>query len=144
VTASRLPSTVPTSAPYPIGPHAAVEEADAKMSMPTPETGATAPTARGKVRPARAKNERSPPTHERRGEPVTADSTGSRDNVVLDELHFQTSFLYRELERTKGIELRITLRAGAGRGRGLASRIDDRTRLVSVAWSRIETASGTI
>ncbi len=58
------------------------------------------------------------------------------DNVVLDELHFTTSFvLYRELERRAGVELRIVpSHEGRGRVEDFAARTDDRTRLLSVAW----------
>lgn len=58
------------------------------------------------------------------------------DNVVVDELHFVTTFvLYRELERRHGIELRI-VPAPDGRPslEEYSARTDDRTRLVSVAW----------
>ncbi len=58
------------------------------------------------------------------------------DNVVLDELHFTTSFvLYRELEKRAGVELRIVPSVG-GRApiEAFDARVDDRTRLVSVAW----------
>jgi selenocysteine lyase/cysteine desulfurase len=58
------------------------------------------------------------------------------DNVVLDELHFTTSFvLYRELEKRKGVELRI-LKPKAGRVpvEDFAAHTDKRTRLVTVAW----------
>jgi len=58
------------------------------------------------------------------------------DNVVIDELHFTTTFvLYRELERRHGIELRI-VPASDGRPTvdDYAARTDDRTRLISVAW----------
>ena len=59
------------------------------------------------------------------------------DNVVVDELHFVTTFvLYRELERREGVEL-----AGHSRARDgvvsvddFAAHTDERTRLVSVAW----------
>ena len=58
------------------------------------------------------------------------------DNVVVDELHFTTTFvLYRELEKRHGIELRVVPAHG---GRPpideYAARTDDRTRLLSVAW----------
>lgn len=58
------------------------------------------------------------------------------DNVVLDELHFTTSFvLYRELERRKGVELRvIPHRGGRATLEDFASRSDKRTRLLTVAW----------
>lgn len=58
------------------------------------------------------------------------------DNVVVDDLHYNTSFLlYRELERTRGITLRIVpSRGGAVSLDDLARAVDRRTRLVSVAW----------
>ena len=61
---------------------------------------------------------------------------GPGDNVVVDELHFVTTFvLYRELERQRGVELRIVPATdGTVSPDDFASRIDDRTRLASVAW----------
>jgi cysteine desulfurase/selenocysteine lyase len=58
------------------------------------------------------------------------------DNVVIDELHFTTTFvLYRQLEKDKGIELRIVpQKNGRSHLADFDARIDDRTRLVSVAW----------
>ncbi len=58
------------------------------------------------------------------------------DNVVVDELHFVTTFvLYRELERRAGVELRIVpSRDGVVTVDDYAARTDDRTRLLSVAW----------
>jgi selenocysteine lyase/cysteine desulfurase len=58
------------------------------------------------------------------------------DNVVVDELHYNTTFvLYRELERTRGIALRIVkARDGAVHVEDMARAVDGRTRLVSVAW----------
>ncbi len=58
------------------------------------------------------------------------------DSVVVDELHFVTTFvLYRELERRKGVELRIVpSRDGAVSVDDFAARTDPRTRLISVAW----------
>lgn len=58
------------------------------------------------------------------------------DNVVVDDLHYNTSFLlYRELERTRGITLRIVpSRGGAVSPDDMARAVDRRTRLVSVAW----------
>ena len=58
------------------------------------------------------------------------------DNVVVDELHFSTTFvLYRQLEKEKGIELRIVpQKEGRTRIEDFEARIDERTRLVSVAW----------
>ena len=58
------------------------------------------------------------------------------DNVVVDELHYETSFvLYRHLEETRGIALRIVKhRDGRVSSDDFARVMDDRTRLVSVAW----------
>ena len=58
------------------------------------------------------------------------------DNVVVDELHYNTSFvLYRHLEKTRRIALRIVAhRDGRVSSDDFARAIDDRTRLVSVAW----------
>ncbi|MEO8334289.1 MAG: aminotransferase class V-fold PLP-dependent enzyme [bacterium] len=58
------------------------------------------------------------------------------DNVVIDELHYDTEFvLYRTLEKTKGIELRIAKhRNGVVDASDIEPLVDRRTRLVSVAW----------
>jgi selenocysteine lyase/cysteine desulfurase len=58
------------------------------------------------------------------------------DNVVIDELHYETEFvLYRQLEATQGIELRIVKhRQGAVDATDFAPLVDRRTKLVSVAW----------
>ena len=58
------------------------------------------------------------------------------DNVVIDDLHFTSSFvLYRQLEEDTGIELRIIpQKEGRSRLEDFDARIDERTRLVSVAW----------
>jgi selenocysteine lyase/cysteine desulfurase len=58
------------------------------------------------------------------------------DNVVVDELHYNTSFvLYRHLEETRRIALRIVKhRDGRVTRDDFARAVDDRTRLVSVAW----------
>ncbi len=58
------------------------------------------------------------------------------DNVVIDELHFITSFvLFRQLQKEKGIELRVVpQRKGRSEIEDFEARIDRRTRLVSVAW----------
>ncbi len=58
------------------------------------------------------------------------------DNVVVDELHFVTTFvLYRELERRRGVELRIVPATdGVVTVDDFAARTDRRTRLLSVAW----------
>jgi selenocysteine lyase/cysteine desulfurase len=61
---------------------------------------------------------------------------GAGDNVVVDELHYPTEFvLYRALEASRGIELRIVKhRDGAVAATDFAPHIDHRTRIVSVAW----------
>jgi selenocysteine lyase/cysteine desulfurase len=58
------------------------------------------------------------------------------DNVVIDELHYSTEFvLYRTLEKTRGIELRIARhRGGVVDATDFEPLVDTRTRLVSVAW----------
>ena len=58
------------------------------------------------------------------------------DNVVVDELHYETTFvLYRHLEETRKIELRIVKhRDGRVTSEDFARAVDGRTRLVSVAW----------
>jgi selenocysteine lyase/cysteine desulfurase len=58
------------------------------------------------------------------------------DNVVIDELHYETSFvLYRHLEKTRQITLRIVPhRDGQVAAGDFARVVDSRTRLVSVAW----------
>jgi len=60
----------------------------------------------------------------------------SGDNVVIDELHYETSFvLYRHLQQARGITLRIVKhRDGSVAQDDFAKAVDDRTRLVSVAW----------
>ena len=58
------------------------------------------------------------------------------DNVVIDELHYTTEFvLYRTLEKTRGVELRIARhRKGVVEASDFEPLVDARTRLVSVAW----------
>lgn len=58
------------------------------------------------------------------------------DNVVIDDLHYDTEFiLYQQLERLKGIELRVARnRDGAVTADDFAPLVDGRTRLISVAW----------
>ncbi len=61
---------------------------------------------------------------------------GPGDNVVIDDLHYETTFvLYRHLAETRGIDLRIVQSPeGAAPAEEFAKAVDDRTRLVSVAW----------
>ena len=72
------------------------------------------------------------------GENVVAAGLGLKagDNVVIDELHYDTEFvLYRTLEKTQGIELRIAKhRNGVVDASDIEPLVDNRTRLVSVAW----------
>lgn len=72
------------------------------------------------------------------GENIIAQGMDLRpgDNVVIDDLHYPTEFvLYRALEASKGIELRIAKhRNGAVDVNDFAPLVDNRTRIVSVAW----------
>ena len=72
------------------------------------------------------------------GENVIANGIGLRtgDNVVVDDLHYDTEFvLYRALEASRGIELRIVeSRDGAVTAADFEKHVDKRTRIVSVAW----------
>jgi selenocysteine lyase/cysteine desulfurase len=58
------------------------------------------------------------------------------DNIVVDELHYNTTFvLYRQLEKTRHIELRIVKhRGGRVEASDFERSVDRRTRLISVAW----------
>jgi selenocysteine lyase/cysteine desulfurase len=72
------------------------------------------------------------------GENVIANGVGLKrgDNVVVDDLHYTTEFvLYRALEASRGIELRIVKnRDGVVTAADFEPHIDKRTRIVSVAW----------
>jgi len=72
------------------------------------------------------------------GENIVASALDLRpgDNVVVDELHYDTTFvLYRQLEAARGIELRIARhRDGRVTKDDFAPLVDARTRLLSVAW----------
>ena len=72
------------------------------------------------------------------GENVVANSLrpGRGDNVVIDELHYESEFvLYSQLARTTGVELRIAKAVGgAVTVTQVAPLVDRRTKLVSVAW----------
>jgi selenocysteine lyase/cysteine desulfurase len=72
------------------------------------------------------------------GENVIANGIGLKagDNVVVDDLHYNTEFvLYRALEVSRGIELRIVKnRDGAVTASDFEPHVDNRTRIVSVAW----------
>jgi len=58
------------------------------------------------------------------------------ENVVVDELHYEATYvLYKHLEKTAGIQLRIARqRDGAVRVADFEALVDQRTRLISVAW----------
>ena len=72
------------------------------------------------------------------GENIVARSLdlGPGDNVVIDDLHFQTTYvLYQHLAETRGVEIRVVpSREGAVSMEAFAESIDERTRLVSVTW----------
>lgn len=72
------------------------------------------------------------------GENAIANGIGLKagDNVVIDDLHYNTEFvLYRDLEKSRGIELRIVnSRDGAVTAADFEPHVDRRTRIVSVAW----------
>ena len=72
------------------------------------------------------------------GENIVAHALGLTrgDNVVVDELHYNTSFvLYSHLEQTTGVELRIVkAREGGVTAADFAPHVDRRTKVVSVAW----------
>ena len=58
------------------------------------------------------------------------------DNVVDDDLHYETTYvLYKTLEKTKGIEVRVA-RSVDGRAdpEHFEPLVDNRTRIVSVSW----------
>jgi len=72
------------------------------------------------------------------GENVVANALDLKagDNVVIDELHYETEFvLYRHLRDTRGVDLRVAKhRDGRVEARDVEALVDRRTRLVSVAW----------
>ena len=72
------------------------------------------------------------------GENIVAQALdlGPEDNVVIDDLHFDTTYvLYQQLAEARGVEIRIVPSlGGAVPVDAFADHIDGRTRLVSVAW----------
>jgi selenocysteine lyase/cysteine desulfurase len=61
---------------------------------------------------------------------------GSGDNVVVDDLHYETTYLlYQELAKATGLEVRIVRsEGGAAPAEAFAQQVDANTKLVSVAW----------
>lgn len=61
---------------------------------------------------------------------------GPGDNVVVDDLHYTTTYvLYKTLEKKKGIELRIAPSVeGRADRENFEPYVDSRTRLLSVSW----------
>ncbi len=72
------------------------------------------------------------------GENIVANSLDLKtgDNVVIDDLHYMTSLvLYSQLAKTTGVETRIVRNVdGVASPEAFAELVDDRTKLVSVAW----------
>jgi selenocysteine lyase/cysteine desulfurase len=72
------------------------------------------------------------------GENVVVNSLDWRagDNVVFDDLVYEsTPVIYRKLQQTRGVEMRVVKnRGGAGTVEDFAKLVDKRTRIVSVAW----------
>ena len=72
------------------------------------------------------------------GENIVTRALGLRrgDNVVIDDLHFQSTFvLYQQLAEATGVEIRVVpSRGGAAPVEAFAQRVDSRTRIVSVTW----------
>jgi selenocysteine lyase/cysteine desulfurase len=58
------------------------------------------------------------------------------DNVVVDDLHYTSAYvLYRQLEQTKGIELRVVPSVNGRAGlEEFAPHVDRKTKLLSIAW----------
>ena len=58
------------------------------------------------------------------------------DNVVVDDLHYDTTYiLYQHLRETRGIEVwTVRNRGGAASAEAFAEKVDGRTKLVSVSW----------
>jgi selenocysteine lyase/cysteine desulfurase len=72
------------------------------------------------------------------GENIVANALDLKagDNIVIDDLHYETEFvLYRHLQDTRGVELRVARhREGRVEARDFEPLVDRRTRLLSVAW----------
>jgi len=63
-------------------------------------------------------------------------SLGSGDNVVIDDLHYDTTYvLYQRLAESTGLEVRVVPnRHGAAPAEAFAEHVDSHTRLISVSW----------
>jgi selenocysteine lyase/cysteine desulfurase len=61
---------------------------------------------------------------------------GPGDNVVIDDLHYETTYiLYQHLADSRGLEVRVVPNAGGeADADAFAEHVDERTRLISVAW----------
>ncbi len=72
------------------------------------------------------------------GENIVARALNLRpgDNVVIDDLHYETTYLlYQQLSESQGLEVRIVpSEAGAASVEAFTEYVDERTRLISVAW----------
>src|SRR6185503_11701948 len=72
------------------------------------------------------------------GENIVANALDLKagDNVVVDDLHYETEFvLYSHLRDTKGVEFRVVKhRDGRVDVKDFETVVDRRTRLLSVAW----------
>jgi len=72
------------------------------------------------------------------GENVVVNSLDFKpgDNVVIDDLVYpSTTVIYRRLQETHGVEMRIVKnRDGANTVEDFAKLVDNRTRIISVAW----------
>ena len=72
------------------------------------------------------------------GENVVVNSLDFKpgDNVVFDDIAYpSTPVIYRRLEKTHGVEMRIVRnRNGSGTVEDFARLVDKRTRIISVAW----------
>jgi len=72
------------------------------------------------------------------GENIVAQALdlGAGDNVVIDDLHYDTTYvLYQHLAASRGLDVRIVKsEAGGAPVDAFAEQVDSRTRLVSVAW----------
>ena len=72
------------------------------------------------------------------GENVVVNSLDFKpgDNIIFDDLVYEsTPVIYRKLQQTRGVEMRIVRnRGGAGTVEDFARLVDKRTRMISVAW----------